>query len=95
LQRFLPLKANIAQMYAKNLSLALLHLVFNNPATLSVHQGDSGTTPRILQLCLFLEQHWDKVSIFEDLRPYVEELSFHETKHLLHQLFPKIIGAVS
>lgn len=96
LQRFTSFKSKIAQMYVKNISRALVEIAFRMPPTLlSASTDPAQPSARVVQLCLFLEKHFDKSSVFDDLRSYVEEMSFVETRSLLDQVLPKMLEAVS
>lgn len=58
--------------------------------------GDpSGLTPRVAQLCLFLDQNFDRLSAFEGMKDYVEQLSFEEAACFVQNMIPKLIGDVS
>jgi hypothetical protein len=84
-----------AAMYKKNLSLALLETTFQLPGG-SQPPDDSpkGMTPRVIQLGLFLQQYFDKLSAFEDVKAYVADLSFEEAKTLMEEILPKLLDGV-
>lgn len=78
------------------LGLALLETAFRMPETLlpSTVLG-SKLTPRLAQLCLYIDQNFSKSAIFEDVKPYVAELSFEEAEHFVQHILPKLMKDVS
>jgi len=83
-------------MYKKNIALALLETSFRIPKSLLADStGSDQLTPRLAQLCLFLDQNYDRLSAFDDLKGYVAELSFEEAKYFVEGMIPKLIGDVS
>jgi hypothetical protein len=83
-------------MYKKNIAMALLETSFRIPkALISDSNGSDQLTPRLTQLCLFLDQNYDRLSAFDDLKGYVAELSFEESKHFVEEMIPKLVGDVS
>jgi N-terminal acetyltransferase B complex non-catalytic subunit len=83
-------------MYKKNIALALLETNFRMPKSLLPETvGPKGLTPRVAQICLFLDQNFDRLSAFDDLKSYVTELSFEEAKYFIEEMIPKLIGDVS
>lgn len=97
LQTFISTKAKVAQMYKKTIALAVLETTFRLPRTL-LPQGARpplGTMPRVAQLCLFLDNNFDRLSAFDDVKGYVSSLTFEEIDHLLSEMLPKLAGDVS
>jgi hypothetical protein len=95
LQTFVSTKAKVAQMYKKNIALALLEIHFRIPKTLHANDaGPDGLTPRVKQMCLFLDQNYDRLSAFDDLKGYVTELTFEEAKYFVEEMIPKLAGDV-
>ncbi|KAB5522967.1 N-acetyltransferase B complex non catalytic subunit-domain-containing protein [Coniochaeta sp. 2T2.1] len=91
LQAFVSTKAKVAQMYKKNIAMAVLETSFRIPkALLGSSTADEKLTPRLTQLCLFLDQNYDRLSAFDDLKEYVTELSFEEAKHFVEGMIPKL-----
>lgn len=83
-------------MYKKNISLALLDTTFRLPSTdLSPNNDQSGLTPRVAQIGLYLDQYYERLAAFDDVKGHVAELSFEEVKTLLEDVLPKIPGEVS
>lgn len=93
---FIGVKPKVAQMYVKNVGLALLEMTFQMPPSLLPMSSDDGKlTPRVAQICLFLDQHYNKLSAFDDVKIYVAELAYDEAKYLLDIVLPKLAGDVS
>lgn len=83
-------------MYKKNVALALLETSFRIPKALLTNCGDSDRlTPRLTQMCLFLDQNFDRLSAFDDLKSYVAELSCEEAKYFVEAMIPKMADDVS
>jgi hypothetical protein len=96
LQAFVSTKAKVAQMYKKNIALALLETSFRIPqALLTNGAGSDRLTPRLTQICLFLDQNFDRLSAFDDLKGYVTELSFQEARYFVEEMIPKLVGDVA
>ncbi|KAK4124351.1 hypothetical protein N657DRAFT_655625 [Parathielavia appendiculata] len=92
LKRYIELKDKASAMYKKNLSLALLETTFRLPATtLNPAHDNLGLTPRVVQLGLFLDQYFERLSAFDDIKGYVAELSFEEIKTLMEGVLPKLL----
>jgi hypothetical protein len=84
LSRLVAVKSTIANMYSKVFSIALLELTFRTPVSLlPTRSSDARLTPRLRQLALYIDQKHNAVSLFDDVRPFVEELSFGEAIHLI------------
>jgi hypothetical protein len=82
-------------MYKKNIALALLETSFRIPKTLlPENAGPGGLTQRVTQICLFLDQNYDRLSAFDDLKVYVAELTFGEAKYFVEEMIPKLAGNV-
>jgi len=82
-------------MYKKNIAMALLETSFRIPkALLGSRTDDEKLTPRLTQMCLFLDQNYDRLSAFDDLKEYVAQLSFEEAKHFVEQMIPKLADDV-
>ncbi|EON99427.1 putative n-acetyltransferase b complex non catalytic subunit protein [Phaeoacremonium minimum UCRPA7] len=90
LQKLVSVKSKVAQMYVKNISLASVEFAFRLPTNLLPLSGKDLPTPRVLQICFFLDQHYNKLSVFDDIKDYIGQLSFDETKSLLDVMIPKI-----
>ena len=83
-------------MHVKNIGLALVELTSRMPASmLPPEHAAKQHTPRVVQIGLFLEQHYKKASAFDDTKYYVEELTFAEAQYLLEGLLPKLGTQVS
>ena len=95
LQNLVSVKSKVAQMYVKNISLASVEFAFRLPTNLLPLSGKDLPTPRVLQICFFLDQHYNKLSVFDDIKDYIGQLSFDETKSLLDVMIPKISEKVS
>lgn len=82
-------------MYKKNLSLALLETTFRLPAAaLNPNHDKTGLSPRVVQIGLFLDQYFERLSAFDDVKGYVAELGFDEIKTLMEDVLPKMLGEV-
>jgi N-terminal acetyltransferase B complex non-catalytic subunit len=95
LKDFFAIETKTAQMYKKNLSLALLESTFH----LSTLPQDStlegtGMTPRVVQIGLLLDDCFDKLSAFDDVKGYVSLLTFEEAKTLVDVILPKMFDSV-
>jgi hypothetical protein len=96
LQAFLPPKASVAQMYTKNLGLAILDVAFFLSASPPSTTGrDNEATHRVSQLGVFLEQNYANLSAFDDIRSYVELMNFVEMKHVLEKLLENLDSKVN
>jgi len=83
-------------MYKKNISLALLETTFRLPATLLNPNPDhKGLTPRVIQIGLFLENYYDRLSAFDDVKDYVAQLTFEEAKAFTGDVLTKMLESVS
>ncbi|KAL2268243.1 hypothetical protein VTJ83DRAFT_3089 [Remersonia thermophila] len=92
LKRYVEAKDKAHPMHRKNINLALLELTFRLPASgASRPDAASGLSPRVAQIGLFLEQYLDRRSAFDDVKPYVAELTLDEIKSLLDQVLPKLL----
>ena len=79
-------------MYKKNISLALLEITFRLPATtLNPDHDNSKLSPRVVQIGLFLDQYFDRLSAFDDIKGYVAELGFEEVRSLMENVVPRIV----
>lgn len=81
-------------MFKKTISLALMEIAFRLPPTKRKAQNQ-GSTPRLLHLAMFLGKYYDRLSTFDDVRQYIEELSFTDTKTLVDEVFPEVLKDVS
>jgi N-terminal acetyltransferase B complex non-catalytic subunit len=82
-------------MYKKNLSLALLETTFRLPAiVLNPDHDNAGLSPRVVQIGLFLDQYFERLSAFDDVKNYVAELGFDEIKALMENVLPKMLDEV-
>ncbi|KAK4148894.1 N-acetyltransferase B complex non catalytic subunit-domain-containing protein [Chaetomidium leptoderma] len=91
LKRYIDIKDKASEMYKKNLSLALLETTFRLPAaTLNPNHDNAGLSPRVVQIGLFLDQYFERLSAFDDVKSYVAELGFEEVKTLMETVLPKI-----
>jgi hypothetical protein len=80
----MDVKSSIANMYTKIFGIATLELTFRMPkSVLPAHAGDTRVSPRLQQLALFIDQNYNKFSLFDDVRPFIEELTFGEAIHLV------------
>ncbi|KAL8335938.1 hypothetical protein RB598_009901 [Gaeumannomyces tritici] len=83
----------VSPMYTKNIGLALVQLAFQLPEHGLEPQfdGPASATPRVVQLALFLEQHGREISAMDDVKAYVEQLSFPEARYLVDDVLMKRI----
>lgn len=96
LKEFFAINTKTAQMYKKNLSLALLESTFRLPSIAPDSASESsGMTPRVIQIGLFLDECFDKLAAFDDVKGYVSELTFEEAKALVDTILPKLLDSVS
>ena len=96
MKRFIEIKDKASEMYKKNLSLALLETTFRLPATtLNPNHDNTSLSPRVVQIGLFLDQYFDRLSAFDDIKGYVAELGFEETQTLMETVLPRILDEVS
>ncbi|KAK3346105.1 N-acetyltransferase B complex non catalytic subunit-domain-containing protein [Lasiosphaeria hispida] len=92
LKEFLAIDTKAAEMYKKNLILALLETTFRLPATTSSSDvGKRGLTPRVIQMGLFLDQYFERLSAFDDVKDYVADLTFEEAKVFMEDVVPNIL----
>lgn len=95
LKRYIDIKDTASAMYKKNLSLALLETTFRLPATaLHPNHDNNGLSPRVVQIGLFLDQYFERLSAFDDVKGYVAELGFDEIKSLMEDVLPKMLDEV-
>ncbi|AEO60098.1 hypothetical protein MYCTH_2308952 [Thermothelomyces thermophilus ATCC 42464] len=93
LNKYIEIKDKASAMYKKNLSLALLETTFRLPASvLKPNHDNTGLSPRVVQIGLFLEQYFERLSAFDDVKGYVAELGFEEIKTLMEDVLPKMLG---
>ncbi|KAK4162403.1 N-acetyltransferase B complex non catalytic subunit-domain-containing protein [Cladorrhinum sp. PSN259] len=93
LKKFIGIKDKATPMYKKNISLALLETTFRLPSTtLNPNHNESGLSPRVAQIGLYLDQYYERLAAFDDVKGYVAELSFEEVKSFLDDVLPKIPG---
>lgn len=82
-------------MYKKNISLAQLETTFRLPATLLTPSPDhKGLTPRVYQIGLFLENYYDRLAAFDDVKGYVAQLSFEEAKAFTETVLTEMVKGV-
>ncbi|KAL2134445.1 hypothetical protein VTI74DRAFT_157 [Chaetomium olivicolor] len=92
LKRYIEIKDTASAMYRKNISLALLETTFRLPATaLNPNHDNTGMSPRVVQVGLFLDQYFEVLSAFDDVKGYVAELGFEEIKTLMEAVVPNIL----
>ncbi|KXX79150.1 N-alpha-acetyltransferase 25, NatB auxiliary subunit [Madurella mycetomatis] len=92
LKRFIDIKDKASEMYKKNLSLALLETTFRLPVTtLNPNHDSTGLSPRVVQIGLFLDQYFERLAAFDDIKGYVADLGFEEAKALLENVVPRIV----
>lgn len=95
LKKFIEIKDKASAMYKKNLSLALLETTFRLPVTtLDPNRNSTSLSPRVVQIGLFLDQYFERLSAFDDVKGYVAELGFEEAKTLLDQVLPRMVHEV-
>lgn len=83
-------------MYKKTIALAVLETTFRMPPTLLPQAPRAGVAmPRVVQLCLFLEDNFDRLSVFDDVKGHVSSLTFEEIDCFLAEMLPKLSGDVS
>ncbi|KAL2144370.1 hypothetical protein VTI28DRAFT_9194 [Corynascus sepedonium] len=93
LNKYIEIKDTASAMYKKNLSLALLETTFRLPAAaLNPNHDKTGLSPRVVQIGLFLDQYFERLSAFDDVKGYVAELGFDEIKTLMEDVLPKMLG---
>ncbi len=96
LQKYIDIKDKASEMYKKNLSLALLETTFRLPAaTLNPNHDSDGVSPRVVQIGLFLDQYFERLSAFDDVKGYMAELGFDEISILMDGVLPGILDEVS
>ncbi|TLD14721.1 hypothetical protein PspLS_10973 [Pyricularia sp. CBS 133598] len=82
----------VPPMYRKNIGLALLELTFKTEGSGWFEPGSSNPmSTRVAQLGLFLQQYGHEISAFDDVKGFVEVLSFEETRCLLDEVLMKSI----
>lgn len=95
LKRFIEIKDKASEMYKKNLSLALLETTFRLPVTtLNPNHDSTGLSPRVVQIGLFLDQYFERLAAFDDIKGYVAELGFEEAKALMQSVVPRMLDEV-
>jgi hypothetical protein len=80
----------VLPIYQKQLDLAQLLILFGR-ARSSISVGDDDqietvSTTRVDHLVTYVVSHYKHVSCFQDLKPYLEELSSNELKELINRL---------
>ncbi|KAL1853195.1 hypothetical protein VTK73DRAFT_9055 [Phialemonium thermophilum] len=91
LDAFIATKAPVAQMYKKNIALAVLEATFRLPESLLPDTFLSASPmPRVAQIGLFLDQNFDRPSAFDDVKGYVSSLSVEEVQYFLGEMLPKL-----
>lgn len=95
LQKYIDIKDKASEMYKKNLSLALLETTFRLPAMTVNPNHDDGVSPRVVQIGLFLDQYFERLSAFDDVKGYMAELGFDEIAILMDGVLPGILDEVS
>lgn len=91
LNRFIAIKGKANEMYKKNISLALLEITFRLPTPLLNPSPDhNGLTPRVIQIGLFLENYYDRLAAFDDVKDYVSQLSFEEARAFTGSVLTKM-----
>ena len=93
LSEYIALKTNTA-MYKKNIALALLDSSFRQPTASGSSGNNSKLTPRVIQIGLYLDSYFDKLSAFDDVKDFVAELSFDEVNGLMEQILPIMLEEV-
>lgn len=87
LTRFITATApKLPQMYTKNVGLALLQTTFGLPPALLPEPTEKQSSLQVEQLLAFIEANLDKASLFNDVRSFVERLSFAQAQDLLNRL---------
>ncbi|KAL1895924.1 hypothetical protein Sste5346_005023 [Sporothrix stenoceras] len=76
----------LPQMYTKNVGLALLQTTFGLPPALLPEPAEGQSSLQVEQLLAFIEANLDKASLFNDVRSFVERLSFNQAQDLLTRL---------
>jgi len=95
LKGFFAIETKTAQMYKKNLSLALLESTFRLPSIAQDPASEgNGMTPRVIQIGLLLDESFDKLAAFDDVKGYVSDLTFEEAKALVDTILPKMLDSV-
>lgn len=80
-------------MYKKTIALAVLETAFRLPHTLQPEsRGRGGMTPRVAQIGQYLDNNWDRLSAFDDVKGYVATLTFEELHYFLSELLPSLAG---
>jgi len=95
LKKFIDLSDKAPAMYKKSISLALLEATFRQPIAASSDSDRQGFTLRVAQIGLFLENYFDKLSAFDDVKDYVAELTFEEAKYFMEDILAKMLAEVS
>ena len=82
-------------MYKRNLALALLEITFKLPGPEPTSDvAPNHKTPRVIQLGLYIQRYFDKLSTFADIRDYAADLSFEEARVLLREILPSMVSEV-
>lgn len=76
----------LQQTYTKNVGLALLQTTFSLPPALLPEPAAGQSSLQVEQLLVFIEANLDKASLFNDVRSFVEPLSFAQAQDLLSRL---------
>lgn len=82
-------------MYVKNVGMAVLETAFRLTSPDNLLNEAPTLTPRVAQLCLFLDQNYNKLSLFDDAKAYFEDLSFVEARYLVDTMLPRMTENVS
>jgi hypothetical protein len=92
LKQYIEIKDKASEMHRKNLSLALLETTFRLPVTtLDPDHNSTGLSPRAVQLGLYLDQYFERLAAFDDIKYYITELSFEEIKTFMQAVMPRIV----
>ncbi|KAJ2900747.1 N-acetyltransferase B complex non catalytic subunit-domain-containing protein [Zalerion maritima] len=89
LESYVSERDTLRPVYSRIVSLAILELTFRISSTLDP-SSCGGESIRVAQIHSFLEQNYDKLACFDDLKPYIEQLSFAEANHLITKTVPAL-----
>ncbi|KAK3321953.1 N-acetyltransferase B complex non catalytic subunit-domain-containing protein [Apodospora peruviana] len=93
LKKFIGMKTKANEMYKKNISLASLEIAFRLPATILNPSPDhKGLTSRVVQVGLFLENYFDRLSAFDDIKDFVAQFTFEESKTFMEHVVATMLA---
>ena len=91
LRKFVDNQDRVPPMQLKNISQAVMEITFRLPLT----NTPSQPSPGLAHICLFLDRNFDKLAVFDDIKPYFEELPLMDALSLINKMIPRMIDHVS